>query len=112
MGDHLKLVSPDQFSKMLFEIRCDCILNLKELIAYKFNGHYQYKVGDELIKIQSIIGTPCIDEIFIDDDGSLKCSYLFWDGRQLSSYTTKQYYNLPQEDVYSAYEKLYKMAMV
>ena len=97
---------PTYYQNKQIELWNQCEEDLKNLILNVFNGHYKYREGEDLIKIPSTIGTQCIQELIVDND-EIKCSYLFWNGKELKYIDNPNWYSIPKADLISVYTTLY-----
>lgn len=97
---------PTYYQLKLSELKKQCMDDLRRLVSKYFNGHYEYKKGDEPIKIRSLLGTPCIQELIIDGE-EIKYSYLFWNGKELKPDNSSSLYNILDDEVFHIYNVLY-----
>ena len=98
---------PIHYQNKQNELWDQCEKDLRYLISEVFNGHYKYREGENLIKIQSTLGTQCIQELKIDNDGEIKCTYLFWNGKELKWDNSLNWYNIPKTELIGVYTTLY-----
>lgn len=101
---------PTYYQSQLSGLLDQCMIDLKNIILSKFDGHYKHHDGEDLLKVRSILGTPCINEIVVCEDGGLKCTYGFWNGQTFSVPNTEQLYTIPLPDLLYIYETIYKIS--
>jgi hypothetical protein len=104
------MLFPSHYKEEIHRVLADIEEDLKYLISRHFENNYIRQDDDPMIKIQSILGTPIIGGLRVDEDtDKIQCQYCFWDGKSLSVNPKGEWIDILENEILTIYEGLYEI---
>lgn len=102
------MVHPDIYHGEIQRVIYDVNEDLKFLIQQEFDNDYKRTDGDPMIKIKSILGTPVIGGLRVNEEtDKVQCQYCFWNGRSLTINPESEWIDILENETLNIYEGLY-----
>ena len=104
------MVHPDIYHEEIRRVINDVYEDLKLLIQQEFDNNYKRTDNDPMIKIKSILGTPVIGGLRVNEEtDKVQCQYCFWNGRSLTINPGNEWIDILELETLNIYEGLYKI---
>ena len=104
------MVHPDTYHEVIQQVINDVYEDLKLLIQQEFDNDYKRIDSDPMIKIKSILGTPVIGGLRVNEEtDKVQCQYCFWNGRSLTINPESEWIDILGSETLNIYEGLYKI---
>lgn len=105
------MLHPDIYHGEIQRVIYDVNEDLKFLVQQEFNNDYKRIDGDPMIKIKSILGTPVIGGLRVNEEtDKVQCQYCFWNGKSLTINHESEWIDILENETLNIYEGLYKIA--
>lgn len=104
------MVHPDIYHGEIQRVIYDVNEDLKFLIQQEFDNDYKRVDGDPMIKIKSILGTPVIGGLRVNEEtDKVQCQYCFWNGRSLTINPESEWIDILENETLNIYEGLHRI---
>lgn len=104
------MVHPDIYHGEIQRVIYDVNEDLKFLIQQEFDNEYKRVDNDPMIKIKSILGTPVIGGLRVNEEtDKVQCQYCFWNGRSLTINPESEWIDILENETLNIYEGLYEI---
>ena len=104
------MVHPDIYHGEIQRVIYDVNEDLKFLIQQEFDNEYKRVDDDPMIKIKSILGTPVIGGLRVNEEtDKVQCQYCFWNGRSLTINPESEWIDILENEILTIYEGLYEI---
>ena len=104
------MVHPDIYHGEIQRVIYDVNEDLKFLIQQEFDNEYKRVDNDPMIKIKSILGTPVIGGLRVNEEtDKVQCQYCFWNGRSLTINPESEWIDILENEILTIYEGLYEI---